>query len=202
MTKRRRLIRLWLWGALVLAWPAQAPAHGGEDHSGQQAAAAPAGAGLTARTARAGAYEITIKHPLLTPDKETAVTVFVTRYETNEAAANAAVTLTLRGADGKSVEVTAQAGAMPGAFTAKLPPLPAGAVQVTARLSGADAGSTADFGAWPVTAPPVEKPAEAAVWARNALIGLVLLTALGLLTLVLRRVLRKPRRLVEEEAAA
>lgn len=202
MQTRRQFIRLWLLGVLVCAWPAQALAHGGEDHGDQKAATAPAGAGLTARTARAGAYEITLKHPSLTPYQETAMSLFVTRYETNEAAADASVTLTLRGADGKTAEVAAHAGATAGAFTAKLPPLPAGTVQVTARLAGVENGDTADFGAWPVVAPPVEKPAEAAVWARNALIGVGLLTVLGLLALVLRRVLRKPRRLVEEEAAA
>lgn len=204
MPRRKQFIGLWLLGAMMLAGPVPALAHGGEDHSSPPAVAAPAGAGVTTRTARAGDYEITLKQPPLTPDQETAISLFVTRYTTNEAVAQAAVRLTLRGADGKPTEITPRAGIMPGAFTAKLPPLPAGAVQVTARLSGVDTDSTADFGSWPVAAPASVTPPDASVWARNLLIVLGLLAGLGLATWLVRRLAVKPRPLSgnKEEAAA
>ncbi len=100
-------------------------AHGGEDHSAEQAPVVAAGTGTVTRTARASDWEIVIKHPPLEPDHELAARVFVTRFETNEPIANAQVRVTMMGA-AASVEVVAAAGSTAGIYEVRLPPLPQG----------------------------------------------------------------------------
>ncbi|MDQ3256678.1 MAG: hypothetical protein M3R15_22775, partial [Acidobacteriota bacterium] len=81
---RRLAAILIIVAALTAVLPATSLAHEGEDHGESKAPVIAAGAGMVTRTARAGDWEITLKHSPLEPDKEIPARVFVTRFETNE----------------------------------------------------------------------------------------------------------------------
>jgi hypothetical protein len=142
-TSHRWLV--WCIGALVaVGGVSPARAHGGEDHGDEKPAATQTNASVTVRVARAGDYEITLKHAALEPDKATVALVFVTRFATNEPAQDAQVVLLLAGAN--ALESNATATETPGIYEAKLPPLPAGDITVRVRISVAGATATAAFG--------------------------------------------------------
>ena len=171
---------VWLAGALVAVGGASAArAHGGENHGDEKPAATQTHANVTVRVARAGDYEITLKHAALEPDKATAARVFVTRFATNEPGTEAQVVLLISGAN--SLEIKATATVTPGAFEAKLPPLPAGEITLSAKISVAGTSSTASFGRVTVAPPAAVPPENATLWARTALLAAGALAVLGML---------------------
>lgn len=167
-------------------------AHGGEDHSDQKVAVAPAGGGLVTRVVRVGEYEITLKHPNLAPDKAASTRLFVTRYETNEPVAKANVALLIQAEGAPSAAATESATT--GLYELMLPPLRAGTVTLSARLTVNGTTQTAVFGPVTVAAPPATAPPDATSWARTALLVLVVLVGSGLLAGLVWRLTRRGAR--------
>ena len=86
-TKRRTIsftFNLMAMMILFVFFTAPIFAHGGEDHGDAKPAVTSNQKGMVARTARAGEFEILLKHSPLEPDTETAAKLFITRFATNE----------------------------------------------------------------------------------------------------------------------
>ncbi len=182
---------------------ATALAHGGEDHGEKQAPVVSTATGMVAHTARAGDLEIVLKHAPVEPDKGLAARLFLTHFATNEFVGNAKVIVLLTSDGGAPVEAVATAaGATPGMYEAKLPPLPKGHYKLAARIDHDGKTETADYGAIAV-APPLVQPNEGAqTWARTALIVLAALIALCFVGAIIYRMMRGTRReRIEEETA-
>jgi hypothetical protein len=195
----------WLAGALVAfgCGASAVQAHGGEDHGDEKPAVAQTNANVTVRVARAGDYEITLKHAALKPDKATAARVFVTRFASNEPGTDAQVILLITGAT--PLEVTASATETPGVYEAKLPPLPAGDVTLSVKISVGGTPSTASFGRVTVAPPAVAMPENATLWARTVLLASGVLAVLGILSAALflgRRLYYRRQFTKDEEVAA
>lgn len=132
---------------LILSVFSAAPifAHGGEDHGDTKPAVVSNQKGTVARTARAGEFEILLKHSPLEPDTEAAAKLFVTNFATNEPLADAKPTVEITAKDGRTFEASEVKADAPGSFSFKLPPLPEGTYTVSARLSAAGKTDTATF---------------------------------------------------------
>ena len=181
----------------LLASSANVFAHGGEDHS-ESAPVVQVGAGMQMRTARAGDMEVSVKHPVIEPDKETTGRIFVTRFETNEPIEG--VRVFVRFGDGAAQEVAASAGATAGVYEIKLPPVPRGQYALTARVEAGSASETVEFGQVGVTTPPPAAIESSNSWARTGLIVLAALAALAGVGVVGYRLSQGNRRgRVEEE---
>ncbi len=179
---------------LALLMPgARALAHGDEDHGDKKAPVVSGGTGMVTRVARAGDFEVTIKHPPIEPDKEIAARVFVTRFETNEPVGKAQVFLAF-GDGGGAPEVAASASSTPGIYEVKLPPLPKGQYKLTARLDVNGTSGAAQYGAIEVAPAPPPAVESASSWARTALIALALLVALGVAGMIVYRAVQSARR--------
>ncbi|MBA3320576.1 MAG: FixH family protein, partial [Pyrinomonadaceae bacterium] len=151
------------------------------------------GTGTITRVARAGDFEVTIKHPPIEPDKEIAARVFVTRFETNEPVEKAKITL-LFTSGGAPVEATAEAANTPGMYEVKLPPMPQGDYKLAARVEGGGGTQTVEYGAIKVAPAPPAQAENSSSWARTALIALASLVGLGIAGFLLYRVAQYARR--------
>ena len=161
---------------------AQVFAHGGEDHGDEKKPAAVSNQkGMVARTARAGDFEVLLKHAELEPDTETAGKLFITRFGTNEAFGEAKPAIEITAKDGKTFEVSEVKSDAPGSYSFKLPPLSEGAYTVLAKLNLGGKSDTATFSSVSVEHPAAESAAGAGSWARTALMALAALVVLGLL---------------------
>lgn len=129
---------------ILLAAP-QVFAHGGEDHGDAKPAVASNQKGVIARTARAGDFEVLLKHSALEPDADAAAKLFITRFATNEPFADAEPTVEITSKDGKIFEASEVKADARGSFSFKFPPLPEGAYAVSARLNVAGKIDTATF---------------------------------------------------------
>jgi hypothetical protein len=158
-------------------------AHGGEDHGDEKPKVVSAGKGTIARTARAGDFEVTIKHSPIEPDTETAARLFVTRFETNEPFADAKPTIEITTKDGKTFEASEIKADAPGSYSFKLPPLPEGTYTILTRLSAPGGKTdTATFSSVAVEHPVAELVVDTAwAWLKTALMILAALVVLGLL---------------------
>ena len=167
-------------------------AHGDEDHGEKKAPAITTSANMLVRVARAGDYEVTLKHPPIAPDQETAARVFVTRFESNEFVGGAKLFFTLRGS-GKSFEAAAAPGNTPGLYDLKLPPAPEGEYKLAARLEMCGTTQAIEYGALRVIVPP---PAASSDSSRTLplLITLGILFSLGLIGALIYRGARQARR--------
>ena len=128
--------------------------------------------------------------------------MFVTRFATNEPAKDAQVVLLLTGATG--LEINAITTETPGVYEAKLPPLPAGDITLSAKISVAGATATAAFGRVTVSPSAIAMPENATLWARTALLALGALAVLGILSAALflgRRVYQRQQFTADEEVA-
>ena len=182
----------------LLASSASVLAHGGEDH-GESAPVVQIGAGMQTRTARAGDMEVSIKHPVIEPDKETTGRIFVTRFETNEPVEGARIFV--RFGAGSAQEVVATAGSTAGIYEIKLPPVPKGQYALTARVEAGSANETVEFGQVSATTPPPAAIEGSNSWARTGLIVLAALAASAGVGVVGYRLSQGNRRgRVEEEA--
>lgn len=182
----------------LFASSASVMAHGGEDH-GESAPVVQAGAGMQTRSARAGEWEVAIKHPIFEPDTETTARVFVTRFETNEPVERARVFVMF--GDGTAQEIAATAGATAGIYEVKLSPLPKGQYALTARVEAGNESETVQFGQIGVTTPPPAEVESSNTWARTGLIVLAALAALAALGVVGYRLSQGNRRgRMKEEA--
>jgi hypothetical protein len=178
-------------------------AHGGEDHGDAEHPVVASGVGTVTRTARAGEWEIVIKHPPLEPDRELAARVFVTRFETNEPIGNAQVKIVISGSNnngGAPVEATASASQTAGFYDVRLPSLPEGEYQLAAQIGANGANQTVRFGALRVAPTSSSTIESGSGWARTILLMVALLVGLGLIGLIAIRALQSSRR--KEEASA
>ena len=198
---RRMAASLLVVAALTAVLPAMNLAHEGEDHGESKTPVIAAGTGMVTRTARAGNWEVAIKHPSLEPDKEIPARLFVTRFETNEPIANAQVRVTLTGT-AAPVEAVATAGSTAGVYEVRLPPLPQGEYRLAAQVGANGMGQTAQFGALQITPAPPTQVESSSDWARTALIALALLASLGLGGIVAYRLLKGLRANRESRQAA
>lgn len=182
----------------------QVSAHGGEDHGDAKPAAVSNQKGMVARTARAGDFEVLLKHAELEPDTETAAKLFITRFGTNEAFGEAKPAIEIAGKDGKTFEISEVKSDAPGSYSFKMPPLPEGAYTVLAKLNLGGGSDTATFSSVSVEHPAAESAAGAGSWARTALMVLAALAVLGLLGGLMFFALRfaKTDRINEEAVSA
>jgi len=177
--------------------PATVFAHGGEEHGEKKPATVTPGANMIVHVARAGDFEVVIKHAPVEPDKEMVARVFVNRFATNEPVSGAKAIVTLTSDGGAPVELTAAAGSTPGMYEVKLPPLPKGQYKLAARIDSNGETQTASLSALDVAPKPVTATGTIAAWARTALIVLGMLVALGVIGfigLVIYRASRASRR--------
>ena len=157
-------------------------AHGGEDHGDEKPKVVSTGRGTITRTARAGDFEVTVKHSPIEPDTETAARLFVTRFETNEPFADAKPTVEITSKDGKTFEATEVKADAPGSYSFKLPPLPEGSYTILTRLSASGKTDTATFSSVAVEHPAAESVTDTAwSWLKTALMILAAFVVLGLL---------------------
>ena len=190
----------------VLVIPGQAVlAHGGEDHGDEKKVeAVPVGGNMVTRAVRVGDFEVTIKHPAVAPDQETSARIFVTRFATNEPVGNAKITVIVDdAAGGTPVEVAATAGATPGIYDVKLPPMMKGECKLSARIDVEGTSVVANYGAMHVAPAPAQAITGIALWARTGLIGLGIITLLGIVGVAVYLVAQHFRRTrMKEQATA
>lgn len=161
---------------------ATAFAHGGEDHGEKQTPVVSMGSGMATHIARAGEMEVVIKHPPLEPDKEVSARLFVTRFATNEPIGGAKIVVALSSNESaapiEATAIAAAAGATPGIYEVKLPPLPKGQYKFTARVDHNGRTDTAEYGTLQIAPPPVAANGSVSTWARTALFILAALVGL------------------------
>lgn len=183
-TKRRTIFTTFnLIAMLILSVFSAAPtvfAHGGEDHGDAKPAVVSNQKGMVARTARAGDFEILLKHSPLEPDTETAAKIFITRFATNEPFADAKPSVEITSKDGKTFEASEVKSDAPGSYSFKLPPLPEGTYTVLARLNTAGKTDTATFSSVSVEHAEAATSTGSGSWLRTVL---MILTAAVILAL-------------------
>ena len=155
-------------------------AHGGEDHGDAKAKTVSSAEGAVTHTARAGEFEIMLKHAPLEPDAATFAKLFITRHATNEPFADGTPTIEITAPDGKTFEASEVKSNAAGSYSLKLPPLAEGNYTILARFSAAGKSETATFSAVTVEHSHTETLAEAGSWAQKALMALAALIVLGL----------------------
>ena len=205
-SKVHALVMLVALGALLMNG-ATVFAHGGEDHGDQKPATVSQGTNMIVHVARAGDYEVVIKHAPVEPDKEMVARVFVTRFANNEPITGLKPIVTLTGDNGAPLEVAGVASTTPGMYELKLPPLPKGQYKLAARVDYNGEKKTAAFSGLAVELQPLPAIATIAAWARTTLIGVGTLVGLGLIGfigIVIYRTSQASRRerITEETAAA
>ncbi len=168
-------------GAMSVFFAASIFAHGGEDHGDTKPAVVSNQKGMIARTARAGEFEILLKHSPIEPDAETAAKLFITNFATNEPFADAKPTVEITAKDGRTFEATAIKSDAPGSFSFTLPPLPEGTYTVLAKLNSAGKADTATFSGISVEHPAAESATTSGSWLRTILMVLTGAVVLGLL---------------------
>ena len=182
-TKRRTIFFTFnLMAMLILSVFFTAPifAHGGEDHGDAKPAVVSNQKGMVARTARAGEFEILLKHSPLEPDSETAAKLFITRFATNEPFADAKPSIEITAKDGKTFEASEVKTDAPGSYSFKLPPLPEGTYTVLAKLNAAGKADTATFSSVSVEHAEAESSTGSSSWVRTVLMVLTAAVVLGL----------------------
>ena len=171
--------------SFILTAPAQFVfAHGGEDHGEKKPATVVPGTNMVVHVARAGDFEVVIKHAPVEPDKEMVARVFVSRFANNEPVTGAKPVVTLTSDGNSPVELTATASATTGMYEVKLPPLPKGQYKLAARVDYNGETKTAALSALEVAPQPVAAISVVASWARSALIALGALVGIGLIGLI------------------
>lgn len=181
-------------------------AHGDEDHGDKKPQTVSSGTNMIAHVARAGDFEVVIKHAPIEPDRELMARVFVSRFANNEPVSGAKAIVSLTSDGGAPVELTAAASSTAGMYEVKLPPMPKGQYKLAARIDSNGETKMATLSALEVAPQPVTATGAIATWARTALIILgvfVFLSIIGFLGLVIYRASRASRREhIEGETAA
>ncbi len=124
---------------------AQIYAHGGEDHGTAKPKTETTDKGTVLHTMRVGDLEVMLKHQLLLPDAAATARLFVTEFETNEAAADVAPAIEIEAANGAVTSATVEKAETAGSFTVKIPALAAGTYSVRAKLTHGGETDTATF---------------------------------------------------------
>ena len=167
--------------ALSVFFAAPVFAHGGEDHGDTKPAVTSIQKGMIARTARAGDFEVLLKHSPIEPNAETAAKLFITNFATNEPFADAKPTIEITAKDGRTFEATEIKSDAPGSYSFKLPPLPEGTYTVLAKLNAAGKAGTATFSSVSVEHPATESATASGSWVRTLLMVLTGTVVLGML---------------------
>lgn len=155
-------------------------AHEGHNH-GDSKPVVNVGKQAEVRVVRVGKFEIVLKHVPLEPDKEITAKLFLTRYETNEPVENSQIVVTIEKAGEKATEVKAVSSETAGSYTAKLPPLSQGEVEIGAHLDVAGKSEAVTFGSVKIAPQTVETAGENGSWTQGVFF---LLGALGIFGLI------------------
>lgn len=167
------LLSLLLFGSLYTM------GHGGEDHGDEKPKTVATEKGTILHTSRLGAYEITLKYPSLEPDAATTARFFITKFETNEPAENAAPAIEIESATGAVTEATIEKTDAAGSFVVKIPALPEGVYTIRAKLTYAGETDTATFSGVEIKTPST--PAESGIsWLRSLLIAFLFAVVLAM----------------------
>ena len=168
-------------GFLSVFFAAPIFAHGGEDHGDQKTKTVSNQEGIISHTARAGEFEIMLKHAPIEPDTEISGKLFVTRYDNNKPFADAQPTIEITAADGKTFEASDVKPSTDGIYNFKLPPMPEGVYTILARINASGKSYTATFSGVEINHSHVISAAEDnSSWTQIALAVLAALVILGL----------------------
>lgn len=178
---------------LAVTSPALLPtailAHGGEDHGDQKPKSTANAKGIVSHSARIGAFEVMVKHPVLTPDTAASGRLFITRFETNEPVKGSEVIVEIESADGTITTAAVEGGEQPGTYTLKIPALPEGTYTIRTKLSYDGDTDTVTFAGVDVK-PPASAAEGETTWLTKAIIAvvfsLVMLLLAGLVYFVWR----------------
>lgn len=180
----RRVKKVLALGLILLALPSASSAHEGHDDGAKKPAVA-ADSGMFARTARAGDYEVMMKHPALEPLHEHSARLFITRYATNEPVKEATANLVIATKGKEPVKVVARPSARAGEYEFALPPLDSGAYSFSVIVKTGGIEQTANYGAVTIETPKSEAAGGNFAGAMNVLLwllGMSLLTAIGVMS--------------------
>ena len=120
-------------------------AHGGEDYGESKAKTVSTEKGVVTRTAKVGDLEILLKHAPLEPDTQISGRLFVTRFATNEPAADETPMIEITAPDGKTYQAETAKTETPGSFSFKLPPLPENTYTILAKINASGKAQSAIF---------------------------------------------------------
>lgn len=206
-TFKLRNLSLALLAAVAFAFSgnaAQVFAHGGEDHGEAKPKTKTTDKGTVLHTMRVGDLEVMLKHQLLLPDAAATARLFVTKFETNEAAADVAPAIEIESANGAVTPATVEKTETAGSFAVKIPALPEGTYLIRAKLTHGGETDTATFSGVAIENAPAASAAGNVSWTQTAVMVLLFSVALalfgGLIYLAARAVRNKPLR--EETASA
>ena len=130
---------------LQLGFSEKLLAHGGEDHGESKAKTVSTEKGVVAHTVKVNDLEILLKHAPLEPDTQASGRLFVTRFATNEPAADVTAMIEITEPGGKTYQAEMAKTDTPGSFSFKLPPLPEGTYTILARINGGGKTQSAIF---------------------------------------------------------
>ena len=158
---------------------AQVFAHGGEDHGDAQPKVATT-KGTVSRSTRLGEFEITLKTPVLEPDAATSAKLFITKFETNEAVADAVPTMEVESSGGTVTQVAVEKSDVAGSYNLKMPALAEGNYTIRASLKSAKGSDTATFSNVAVAH---SEATDAATGGATSWLGTILLFLIGAIVL-------------------
>ena len=168
-------------GLILLALPSASSAHEGHD-DGAKKPAVTADAGMIARTARVGDYEVMMKHPALEQLHEHSARLFITLYATNEPVKEATANLVIAAKGKEPIKVAAKPSARAGEYELTLPPLDSGNYSFSVIVKAGGVEQTANYGAVAIEAPQPAATESNLMDTGNALLwslGVLLLTMVG-----------------------
>lgn len=173
--------KLMALGFILLVLPSASSAHEGHD-DGAKKPAVTAEAGMVARTARIGDYEVMMKHPVLEPLREHSARLFITTYATNEPVKEATANLIIAAKGKEPIKVVAKPSARAGEYELTLPPLDSGNYSFSVIAKFGEVEHTASYDAVAIEAPQPAAATGKLAGAGNALLwslGVLLLTMVG-----------------------
>lgn len=163
--------------------------HGGEDHGDAPAQTVTTAKGVS-RSGRLGELEVTVKHPVLEPDKAAAGSLFITKFETNEAVAEAEAAIELESSTGTVTKVTVNKTERPGAFQILLPAVTEGTYTMRVNVTTKGETDTLTLAGVNITRAESETTSVGMSWLRTGLLAtvgaIVLVLFAGLFVIVWR----------------
>jgi hypothetical protein len=180
MINLRRAAAAALSSLFFLAGVSSVAAHGGEDHGDEKPKTATTDKGTVTRSMRLGSYEITFKHPALAPDQAASGKIFVTKFDTNEAATEATPAVEIEAANGAVSEAAVEKTDAAGSFAVKMPALAEGVYAIRVKLTYAGETDTATFSGVEVSSEAAGNAAGgASSWISTVLLFLLAAIILG-----------------------
>lgn len=178
-------------------------AHDGHDHGDEsKKEVVVSNKNEVVRTLRVDDYEIAIKHLLLTPDKETNLRLFLTRFDTNTPIEKAKVSLEIKSSDGITQEIFLTEANTAGMYEGKFPPLREGEIKLSVNGSVGNSSLKGNFGSIQITQQAIENPTSITAWAKRLLIALGLFVGIFFAVIVFLIFKNARRTKIEKEAIA